>query len=112
MGRQLSGKRTMGGAFGFDGEGTRENRSGASSGAALLRKTRPRGNDLRAACCGTGKDGAELTMIEIRIHFVVLNELSDDWKDDSATARIQIIRDCKDVSAAFGEGTINVEPLE
>ena len=51
-------------------------------------------------------------MVEVKIHFVVLNELTDDWKDQSVTARIHIVRDCKDINAAFGEGAVNVEPIE
>jgi hypothetical protein len=51
-------------------------------------------------------------MIEIKLHFVLLDELPVEPGDEFAKARIQIIRDCKDIRAALGEGTINVEPIE
>jgi hypothetical protein len=51
-------------------------------------------------------------MIEIRLHFVVLDEALTEQSDGSVTARMQIIRDCRDISAALGEGTINVDPIE
>jgi hypothetical protein len=51
-------------------------------------------------------------MIEIKVHFVLLDEVPAEPTDGSVLARIQIIRDCKDLHAALGEGTINVEPIE
>jgi hypothetical protein len=51
-------------------------------------------------------------MIEFQFHIVVLDELPVDATDGPITARIHIIRDCKDIWAALGEGTINVEPIE
>jgi hypothetical protein len=51
-------------------------------------------------------------MIEINVHFVVLDELPVEATDGPITARIHIIRDCKDICAALGGGTINVEPIE
>jgi hypothetical protein len=51
-------------------------------------------------------------MIEIKLHFVVVDEVSEERNDVSATVRIQIVRGCKDISAALGEGAMNVEPFE
>src|SRR2546430_2169961 len=46
MGRKLSGERGVGGAFGFPGQNTREDRARTQNRVALLRKARPSGNDL------------------------------------------------------------------
>src|SRR6266478_7205423 len=60
MGRELSCNRRLGRAFGFPDQDTREDRAGPQNCAALLRKARPGGNDLRAPRSGNGQDVAEL----------------------------------------------------
>lgn len=51
-------------------------------------------------------------MIEIKLHFVILDEAAEESKDASTTGRIQIVRDYKDLSALLGSGTMSVEPIE
>src|SRR6516162_3598333 len=69
LGRELSGEWAVGRTLGFADQDSGKNPARPQNFAALSRKTRVGGSDLRAARGGAGENGAELTGDGINLTF-------------------------------------------
>jgi hypothetical protein len=50
--------------------------------------------------------------MEIRLHFVLFEELQEKPESSGAVARIVVIRESKNTELALDEGTAGLRPLE
>ena len=51
-------------------------------------------------------------MIEINVNFVFFVKLQDPPRDDGDVARIVVVRDCNDLTAALEDGSEGFFPLQ